>query len=631
MSLTPFRLIVTALLPVMLFEAGTSPDAFSQDVVLHEKTEAARRSAIQQHMQRKTYAAEIATSRLEIQQLKLSLVPIEAMQKELQTQLVELNKKLIEEQKQAEAANKELDAKVKLQADVKEKVEAAKLASEAAKKEFENREAAVKKTQDSIAEAKKKVEELAAASMKQLAAITRLDEEIRKVSAKLQESEKLEALQWQQVRESAIQNKNWVSFSDEIAPILQKRCLACHNESKPRGQLKFDSYAQMLHGGESGELFDFESPGFSTLVTMIEDGSMPKEDDPLSPEQISVITRWVTLGAQYDSQLDPGTPLIEVMARPTYPLPPETYPFPVPVEAVAIHADGKRIVSSGYHEILVWSVESGELLQRIPGFPERIYSLKFQGDSNILAVGAGTPGEVGEVIIVDLASSKKVKQLHVSPSIITCLIFSADQNQLAVGGADGQVHIFETQAWAKTQTFHAHSDWVTDVCFSPDGSKLVSASRDKTAKVFELSTGENLIAFNGHGNVVNAVRFLSSGNEVVSGGDDRRIRVWSITDAKEVRNVTGFAGSISAIELLSDGKLATTSTDKKLRLHTAADNKVEKTRVGPVAELLSLGVSETFAVTGALNGELHLWLVSEEKPVRSWFAKPETVPNSNSQ
>ncbi len=621
----PLRLIVTALLPVFLFEAMLCLDAYSEEVELHANTEAARRVAIEQHAQRKSYAAKIATSRSEIQQVKLSLVPIEAMQKELRSQLAELKKEIVEAQKQSEAAKKELDAKVKLQEEAKEEVEAAKLAAEVAKKEFETREAAVKKIQNSIAEANKKVDELAAASMKQMVALMSLEEEVKKASAKLQEFKKLEASLWQQVRKLAIQHKNWVSFSDEIAPILQKRCLACHNESKPRGQLKFDSYAQMLHGGESGELFDFESPGLSTLVTMIEDGSMPKEDDPLSPEQISLITRWVALGAQYDSQLDPGTSLIEVMSRPTYPLPPEAYPYPVPVEAVAIHADGKRVVSSGYHEILVWSMESGEILDRISGFPERIYSLKFQGDSNILAVGAGTPGEVGEVIIVDLASSKKVNHLHVSPSIITCLIFSSDQKQLAVGGADGQIHIFDAQTWAKTQTFHAHSDWVTDVCFSPDGSKLVSASRDKTAKVFNLSTGENIIAFNGHGNVVNAVRFMASGNEVVSGGDDRRIRVWSIADAKEIRNVAGFAGIVSAMELLSDGNLATTSTDKKLRLHAAADSKVEKTRVGPVGELLSLGVSDTFVVTGSLNGELHLWLVTEEKPVRTWFAKPEAV------
>ncbi len=619
------------MLAVLLIGVGWLGSLYSQEAPLAPQVETARKKAVEQHVQQKKLATEMALSRKEIRELKQALVPIMAMQKEFQTELAEINKKLVEEQKQSAAAKKDLDAKLKIQAEAQKQLDAAKLASEQAKKEFTAKEGLVKATQTSIAAVQQKIEGAKTELTKQMAAIKSKEAAISKTSTALQQIAKLEAEQWKHVREIATQDKSWVSFSEEIAPVLQKRCLACHNESKPRGQLKFDSYSVLHQGGESGSLFDFESPEFSTLIAMIEDGSMPKDDDPLSPEQITSFKRWVKLGAQFDASFAPETPLIEVMPRPIYPSPPQNYPAPIPVEAVAIHADGKRVVSSGYHELLVWSLETGELLRRIPGFPERIYSLSFHGDSSLLAVGSGTPGEIGEVKVIDLDTSKVVANLHIAASIVTDLTFSADLKQLAAAGVDGQVHIFETENWQKVRSIHAHSDWITDLDFSPDGSKLVSSSRDKTAKVFELSTGENQITFNGHGNVVSAVRFLASGKEIASCGDDRKLRVWSVSDAKEVRNVSGFAGPVTAIKLLKDGKLASTSTDKKLRFHTANDSKVEKTWTGPTGPLLSLDSAAAQHVTGSVNGELHLWSTTDDKPIRTWLAKPEEVLSSASE
>ncbi len=93
----------------------------------------------------------------------------------------------------------------------------------------------------------------------------------------------------------------FVSFSRNIAPIFAQRCVACHNTRSAGGRLNLDSFSALLKGGESGGTIVAHKSAESLLVTMIEDGSMPKEADPLSPEEIAVVKHWIEVGAPLDA------------------------------------------------------------------------------------------------------------------------------------------------------------------------------------------------------------------------------------------------------------------------------------------------------------------------------------------
>jgi hypothetical protein len=84
----------------------------------------------------------------------------------------------------------------------------------------------------------------------------------------------------------------FISFSRHVAPIFAERCIACHNTRSPGGRLNLDSFAALLKGGESGEAFLAHKSTDSLLLTMIEDGSMPKDADPLKPEEIAIVKNW---------------------------------------------------------------------------------------------------------------------------------------------------------------------------------------------------------------------------------------------------------------------------------------------------------------------------------------------------
>ncbi len=92
-------------------------------------------------------------------------------------------------------------------------------------------------------------------------------------------------------------------FENQVRPLLAEKCFECHGEDEQNADLRLDSLAAMLQGGESGAAIVPGEPGNSMIVAAInyESTEMPP-DEKLSDEQIEVLTRWVSIGAPW-----PGT------------------------------------------------------------------------------------------------------------------------------------------------------------------------------------------------------------------------------------------------------------------------------------------------------------------------------------
>ncbi len=419
---------------------------------------------------------------------------------------------------------------------------------------------------------------------------------------------------------------DWVSFSDQIAPIFQQRCVACHNARNSQGQYNMVSYNALHSGGESGLAIIAGNANESLLVKLIEDGSMPSDSDPLSSEQIAIIRRWIDLGARLDSKANADTRLVRLMPRLAQPTPPETYTATLPVTALAVDHTGSRLVSSGYHELLVWSLPDGKLVRRIPDVAERVYGLDFHPDGKRIAVASGTPGQVGEVKVFDVETGERLNDLLVSEDVMFDVSFSPDGRRLAACGADGTIVIFSLdERQGSTRFIEDHSDWVNSIAWSPDGNQLVSASRDKTAKLFDVAIGKLLLTFTGHQQNVTAAIFSEDGKRVISGGDDRRLRIWNVNDAKEVRSISIGASELNDLHRSSKNRVFVAGSDNNLRSYELAEGK----------ELVKLKLSSDWVVSiattrdeltaycGTQDGQIHrIQLGDKPKIDRSWQAKP---------
>lgn len=503
----------------------------------------------------------------------------------------------------------------------------AKAAAAKAKTDFEKAQAALKATQDTIAKSKDLIAKSGEAIKQAEAAVAAAKTE----RDKQQKNFDTVAAAWlskqQAVEKMLIDGGQLVSFADKVAPIFAKRCLACHNARTAKGRLNMESFAAMMKGGESGAVVEKGDAESSNLWIMVDDGSMPKDADPLTKDEIALVKKWIDTGATLDAGKDDSAQLITIMPRFPQPNPPETYRVPIPVTAVAFSPDGKLLASSGYHEVLLWDAENGHIVRRITNVAERVYDIEFSADGKSVAVAAGTPAQIGETKIFNVADGKLLKDLVVTTDSVFTLAFSPDGKRLAAGGADRAIRIYDVASGEEQVVIEDHADWVMGVAWSPDGGKLASASRDKTSKVFDAKTGDSLITFNSHGQPVYDVGFTPDGKTVISCGEDKQIRVWNVKDAKQVRNIGGFGGAVFRIAFAKD-KTYSSSADKTVKLHTPANGKALRTYSGLTDWVYSVAANESAKklAGGSYDGKIRIWNADDGKELLTFTAAPGHTP-----
>ena len=465
-------------------------------------------------------------------------------------------------------------------------------------------------------DAPKKIE-VAEAVLKQ--AMQKRDE-----SQKAYETVAAEWLTHQQAVEAhLIEHGQLVSFSEKVAPIFHRRCVACHNARLAQGRLNMDTFATLAKGGESGESFVPGDPDSSMLWTMIEIGEMPKDADPLTAEEMAVVRKWIETGAVLDAGKPADASLLTIMPKPQQPQPPETYRATIPVTALAFSPDGNLLASSGYHEVLLWNTEDGTLVRRISNLAERVYDLQFSPDGASIVVAAGTPAQIGEVKQFAVADGNLLADLVITPDSVFAVALSPDGTRLAFAGADRSIRVFDLASQAELLHVEDHADWVMDVAWSPDGKQLVSASRDKTAKIVNAETGEAVITFNGHTDAVYTIAFSADGKQVVSGGEDNQIRLWNVADAKAAKAVRS-SGAIFDLQQLPDGRTAVAAADKSVRIVVWPAGQIAKTFSGSPEWLYSVATSPSTQriAGGGYDGTIRIWNMEDGKEVLKFVAKP---------
>ncbi|MCH8924342.1 MAG: DUF1549 domain-containing protein [Planctomycetes bacterium] len=90
-------------------------------------------------------------------------------------------------------------------------------------------------------------------------------------------------------------------FERQIAPLLVKRCVECHNPTDAKGELDLTTRGGMLKGGETGPAVVPGSIDDSFLLEQIREGEMPpeKKGPPLTKKEIAALASWIKAGAKW--------------------------------------------------------------------------------------------------------------------------------------------------------------------------------------------------------------------------------------------------------------------------------------------------------------------------------------------
>ena len=94
-------------------------------------------------------------------------------------------------------------------------------------------------------------------------------------------------------------------FTHMVRPILQAKCMSCHNSKKAKGQLVMETKELLLKGGKDGKLWDSTEADFGLLMKRIHlpletKKHMPPQGKPqLTEDDISILSNWIKSGADF--------------------------------------------------------------------------------------------------------------------------------------------------------------------------------------------------------------------------------------------------------------------------------------------------------------------------------------------
>ena len=97
-------------------------------------------------------------------------------------------------------------------------------------------------------------------------------------------------------------------FDDQVAPILIKNCLGCHNHELDDGSISFENRATLLKERASAASAVIPGkPQESPLIRAIRhDGNIQMPPGKkLSPRDIAILTEWIRHGATWGTKLHP--------------------------------------------------------------------------------------------------------------------------------------------------------------------------------------------------------------------------------------------------------------------------------------------------------------------------------------
>ncbi|KAH7396585.1 WD40-repeat-containing domain protein [Phaeosphaeria sp. MPI-PUGE-AT-0046c] len=150
------------------------------------------------------------------------------------------------------------------------------------------------------------------------------------------------------------------------------------------------------------------------------------------------------------------------------------------VRAIAAHGD--TLVSGSYDcTVRVWKISTGEVLQRLQGHSQKVYSVVLDQARNRCISGSMD----NMVKVWSLETGACLFTLEGHTSLVGLLDLS--HGRLVSAAADSTLRIWDPENGQCKSRLCAHTGAIT--CFQHDGQKVISGS-DRTLKMWNVNTGE---------------------------------------------------------------------------------------------------------------------------------------------
>lgn len=287
---------------------------------------------------------------------------------------------------------------------------------------------------------------------------------------------------------------------------------------------------------------------------------------------------------------------------------------------------GTKVVCVAFHpksSILIVGFNTGVFgLWEMPDFNnihtlsishEKISSVAVNPSGEWLAFGAA---KLGQLLVWEWQSESYVLKQQGHSFDMNTLAFSPDGQNIATGGEDGKVKLWNANSGFCFVTFPEHSASVTSVEFAKGGQVLFTASLDGTVRAYDLIRYRNFRTFTSP----TPVQFSSlavdpSGDVVCAGSSDSfEIYMWSVQTGKLLDVLSGHTAPVSGLAFSPTGnQLASSSWDRSIRLWSVfgRSRAVEPITLSTEATALAYRPDGKEVCTSTLDGQLTFIDVAE--------------------
>jgi len=150
------------------------------------------------------------------------------------------------------------------------------------------------------------------------------------------------------------------------------------------------------------------------------------------------------------------------------------------VRAIAAHGD--TLISGSYDcTVRVWKISTGDLVHRLQGHTQKVYSVVLDHARNRCISGSMD----NLVKVWDLQDGACLFNLEGHNSLVGLLDLSHDR--LVSAAADSTLRVWDPESGVCKATLSAHTGAIT--CFQHDGQKVISGS-DRTLKMWNVRNGD---------------------------------------------------------------------------------------------------------------------------------------------
>lgn len=280
----------------------------------------------------------------------------------------------------------------------------------------------------------------------------------------------------------------------------------------------------------------------------------------------------------------------------TYHLATETNNLLVPTtfhpRLFALSGDQQVVITANENQLLVIQLETGQVLQTLGEGTFDLSSVAISPDNSQVAAG----GQDGKVRLYDRSDGSLLQTLTMYGSV-NSLAFSPDGTRILAGGArgnQGDARIWRVKDGQILTVFDKHLDWVSSVAFSPDGSLVVSGSGggagDAAIRAWDSTTGKQSFSIQTE-SAVSSLAFSPDGQFILAGLWKSGVGVWDL-DGKTVRTLGRSLPGVRNISISSDGSrvsaVTTATTVSILDFSTGAELQSIETFSAPIDYLTML-------------------------------------------